>query len=99
MPELTEPDAPPLTRQVPLTEKQPVAIFMPDVNVEVAEPETESCEVEAKPLTVRLPPNVEVAVVEVAVSQATVGEVEDTNAPVLLIASQPWLKLVCPVPP
>ena len=96
-PETPDPLLPPM--QVPLTEKQPVATLMPLVNVEVAEPETISCEVEAKPLTSRLPAKVEVAVVDVAVSQAKVGEVEEMNAPVSFTIKVPWPKAVWPVPP
>ena len=67
------PEALLFTKQVPLTEKQPVATLIPLVKVEVAEPETESCEVEAKPETSRLPEKVEVAVVLVALNSEAVS--------------------------
>ena len=86
--------------QVPFTAKHPVLTFTPLVNVDVALPETESCDVEAIPRTARAPLNVDVAVVDVAVIQATDGEVEDVNVFVPpLEYIQPWPKDVAPVPP
>ena len=41
----------------------------------------------------------EVAVVEVPVKYATVGDVVEMNAPESLMARMPWPKDVCPVPP
>src|SRR5207253_1077725 len=66
--------------QVPLTAKQPVLTFTPEAKEEVALPDTVRKVVEALPFTLMLPAKVEVAVVDVAVIQATVGEVDDWSA-------------------